>query len=798
MAFAFAAGIAVSAVAAPSAWLLLAAVAAVAAWMRRRRAVLPLLLIAALALGAGWAGVRGRHLAPEDLAARRPSAPAALRLVGTALAAPRQQPPARGSMAHLSYHPPAWSFPLRAEALRDRHGRRRACTGRVQVRLEGRRPDVRAGDHVEVAGTLLAPRPPTNPGAFDWQDLAQRRGEAGVVFVRDADLIRRRPPRHWWAHLLQMRDRLRGTVRGWLHGRDDPDSPRGALLDAMLLGRRDGRFAELNEAFRGVGLAHLLAVSGMHLGILAGLVLALARIDGRPRRAHGLVLIVATLAYLLVVEARLPVLRAALMLIVASAGVASGRRINVGSLVALSAVLLLAWRPQELYAAGFQLSYGVVLGLIHLAPALRRRWFGPPDPAPPTAGATLLEWLRTALAASCTAWLVAAPIALHHFGLLSPLAAPLSVTALPLATVLLAVGYVRVLVAAVLPFAAPVLDVPLYGSAELLLGLVRCAWVVPGAAVHLPPPTPWWTGAALAWVVLAVRLPELSAARRWLRPAAAALALWLLLPLAPRPWGPALRIDMIDVGDGSCYLLRSNGGTVVFDAGSAHRPDVGRRIIVPALRSLGTRRVDAVIVSHGNLDHCSGALEVVDAFRVGQVLVTPQLVEEARAEPASPAATLLAGLRRRGVPYRAVAAGDEARLGRSAWRWLHPEAALTAPSNQTSMVITVEAAGRRVLLCGDLEGEAAAAVHAAHSDLRADVVELPHHGADDAAARALVRSLQPAIVMQSTGRTRWERDAWEADLRGVIRLVTARDGACWIEIGRDGRMRRGRTLSDDR
>ena len=115
---------------------------------------------------------------------------------------------------------------------------------------------------------------------------------------------------------------------------------------------------------------------------------------------------------------------------------------------------------------------------------------------------------------------------------------------------------------------------------------------------------------------------------------------------------------MLAVGDGSCYVLRSGGRTVIFDAGSAGDLDAGRRTIVPALGRLGVRAVDAVAVSHANLDHYSAVIEIVDAVGAATVLVTPQLLETAAAEPAGPVMYLLDELARRYVPVSTVRAGD--------------------------------------------------------------------------------------------------------------------------------------------
>ena len=423
----------------------------------------------------------------------------------------------------------------------------------------------------------------------------------------------------------------------------------------------------------------------------------LVRLGGRHRRWHGWLVIAAVLVYLVLVEVRMPVLRAGVMTIAACLGLVAGRRMQVGGLVAASAVGLLLWRPDQLLGAGFQLSYGVVLGLIHLAPLVRARWFGRPDAFASSSAQMLGQWLRTTCAVAITAWLVAMPIALYHWGVVWPLAAPFSVVVLPVVTAVLAVGYLKMLLALVLPSAALMLAVPLSLFTDILITLVRAMDAVSISIVHVAYPPAAWALAAEAWLVACVahgaRVWTSAWTRRVIWLAGVALLVWLVWPLLTAGAGSArraLRIDMLAVGDGSCYVLRSGSSTVVFDAGSASDLDAGRRTIVPALRRLGLRKVDAVAVSHPNLDHYSAVLEIVDAFGTRSVLVTPQFLEAAAAEPAGPVMFLLDELVERYASVLPVQARQTRAFGSSRWTWLHPEGgAPHAQANEGSMVILI-------------------------------------------------------------------------------------------------------------
>ena len=772
---------------------------------RRGPVALGALAVVACALGVARHDVR-RHVVVSDDLAAIVREPGLVRLWGEVLAEPALRPP-RGSMAAFHYRAPAAYFPMRVEAIVDPRGRATPCRGQVMVRVEEPVAPFAAGCRLEVTGLLLPPRAPMNPGEFDSVRYARATGQAGLLTVPRRALVQVKQRPAGWPGALHRGARpwLRGRADAWLHAALPAEGTprRRVLIEALLLGRRGAAFDALGESVRRVGMAHFLAISGLHLGVLVGLVLGAGRLLGMRDRGQGWLTIAVVLVYLAVVEVRMPVLRAGLMVIAASLGLAFGRRYAVGSLVAASAAGLLWWRPTEILSPGFQLSFGVVLGLVSLTPIVRRRWFGPPNLLAATRGAMVAEWLKSTWATAVVAWLIATPVAVYHWCLLWPLAPVLSMAALPLVALVLAFGYASMVLAPLVPFVATLLGVGLAFFSDVLVAVVDAALELPGVAVSVPAPPAIWSVAAAGWIWAWARIglwggvPS-RALRRALWLSGAALALWLWLP-AWRGVGDALRVDMLAVGDGSCYLVRSGRSAVVFDAGSGGQPDAGRRVIVPALRRLGVRALDAVVVSHANLDHYAGALEIAEALPVRSVLVTPQLRAAAGADPEGSVAFLLEGLRRRRVAIGTVAEGEMRVFGAARWRWLHPRRRdAFAQVNDASMVVRIEGEGGTVLLTGDIQATAIAALGERGVPLAAEVLELPHHGAHHRAAMALVETVAPRVILQSTGYGGWRRTEarWSEHLAGRAWLVTARDGACRVLIDADGQISTGRFLRE--
>lgn len=786
-----------------SAWWMLgaAALCGAASFVLSRRvhryASVALLAVGVALFGASWSIARHFAVPTDDLARYADDDYVLARLRGVVASSPEVRHPAGGSLAAFNYQSPWLVFALEAKALVDRHGNTTDVSGMVWVRAPHDSPWLMPGDVVELMGSLRAPPRPQNPGQFDIWRFARLHGQSATMSVSNSSLINvmlTSPTTQLW--ITRWRDALRNKASAWLYA-DMPEvsaqSHHRAVLQAILIGERAPELHEVGAAMQRTGLAHLMAISGLHLGILVGLVLLVLGAAREPKRWHGVAAIVLIAVYLLLVEVRVPVLRAGVMLSAASLGIVLKRRVAIGGLISVSLMTMLLISPGEVASAGFQLSFGVVYALIYLAAPLRERWFGRANMIVGPSRAMLFEACKSSLVVACVAWLVATPIVLFHFGIVSPLGVPLSLVGVPAAGAVLALGYLKMLLSAVLPSAGLLIGVALAWITDALIAVVLWIDKLPGASISLPMPGAVWTALATTWTVAIVLVRE-RPWTRWLWFGGAGLVVWLVLPMVWVRGEPALRVDMLAVGDGSCYLIRTGGEVIVFDAGSLGDSGVGARIVVPALRALGVRSVDTFIVSHANLDHFSAMLEIVDSFGGDEIIVTPQFLRDA-ADESKPSAALLAGMRESGVAVTNVSRGESRTIGESTLTWIHPPAdAEFEAVNDSAMVIRIECAGRSLLLCGDIQADAIAMIDASEElrELHADVMELPHHGSFRDEAVAFVEAIDAAVVLQSTGSGRMRRDRWKSVLDGVDRLITARDGACWVEFHAGGGMTFGK------
>jgi competence protein ComEC len=776
-------------------------------------------LLAWVALSGSWFIVRDQHVGPNHISNYLAEEPRLLRVVGTVEGPPKIAPPGRGAFASFAYQRPETFFVLsvrRVQVIGDAGSAWRRGAGRVLGKIEAADHRLRSGMHVEAAGWAARFGTPVNPGERDYAQMMRRRGMAGRLTLveagnwRPADAAVHGQPPAWnfaglSARWQSLRQRINRTASDSLAIGLSGYPQRAelfALLDRVLLGRWSDELDELEEQFRRVGLAHLLAISGAHLGVLLSLAWLVTRGVGlRPNRAAVLVLLVLGL-YLMAVPVKVPVARAALMALLLLGGFAAGRGGGALSRLGLAAILLLLWRPGDLFDPGFQLSFVTVAALIrYTAPV--SRWLMPEPPF-----VDERPWWRTplrraadALAVSIVAFTAATPIVAYHFQLVSPLSIGMSMAALPLFIAMLSLGYVKALVGIVLPSVSLMLAEPLAWCGGAMAWLVRWVHELPMSSFDLAvQPSVAWVTAAL--VLGAAVFQGLYARRR----GAMLASIGVLLA-----WGgaqqhpdavaavlardrPAIRLNTLSVGDGSCHLVRAGGHTLMFDCGSGSYPLIGRNSVVPALRALGVAQLDTLVISHSDLDHFAGVPDLIEQIDVGRVLIPPQLIAEATDNPEGTTAHLLAELRRRQVSIESITRGWRARHGGVDFAALWPPAAFTHErDNETSVVLRIAADEARLLLVGDIEATAMTALLESGDDLRATVMEVPHHGSFVEASPRFVQAVSPRLLVQSAG-PRWDMsDKWPATLReqGIDRLVTDEVGMIEAALWRDGRLRRG-------
>lgn len=620
---------------------------------------------------------------------------------------------------------------------------------------------------VTVRGQLLPLGVRRNPGGFDEAGFWRRRGVRTTVRVEA--LLAQAPPRG----LLAVRSALQVGVTAGLRPRA------AALQQAVTLGLRF-ELGELRGVFAAAGMAHLLALSGLHVGVLAAVVAWLVRPLGR-HRGGGLVLLV-VIGYVVLVGPGPSVVRAASMVAAVLLARALGVRAPpLPATLALAALACLLVAPAWVGDLGFQLSFLSVLGIAALAgPTLRWARQRPQDAGVPVRQRRrrrVVRALAAALATSAAAQAASVSVVAGGFGSL-PLVAPLAnVVAVPLASALVPLGALAGL--------AGLIDARLAQALNALTGPLAEALLVFAALTARAPAVPWGAVASEGHVLATCALVALALAVqrhiRWRSALLVALSAAGVAWSLPDPRGlPELVV--LDVGQGDAVVLRLGGGAaVLIDGGGVTfgGVDMGARVVVPALRALGVWRLPLVVATHADLDHMGGLPAVLEAFAVGELWI-------GHAESERPVWKGLAEVaRRRGVPVREVRRGESTVLGTLRLDVLHPAGEASGDGNADSVALLVR---HRDVPWALLLGDVPAAVEADLPIPPTPVLLAPHHGSATSMSADLLRAARPSLALASVGQNRYGHPAAVVQDRlahaGVPLLTTREHGALRVHPAR--------------
>ena len=776
-------------------WWCLAALALAAWWTSPRSRRAGAVWVAILCAGAAWSAARFDLFRHDDLAWQLSDSPTPVAITGTVVESFRRLPVPTGDPARVAAIGPSSECVVAVDGFRA-GSRWRPASGRVAVVVDGEPPDVGVGGRVRVLGRGLRPAPALNPGEFDFRLRARAERCLSIVRVPTARCIRllAPPPRSSPAAAI---DALRGRGVAALEAHVSP--ARAPLATALLLGSRESLPREEADDFLVTGTVHILSISGLHVGLLALALFKFLRLALVPR-AWSLVAVAAvTGGYMLLVRAETPVLRATLLVWLSCLAAALGRRSPAINALAVAAIVVLAWRPAEVFSAGAQLSFLSTAVLVGMASALPR--------ATPAAdpidrliersrspAEKLVRWMAwqvwTGFLTGAAVWAATAPLVAARFHVVSPVGLVVNILVAPLVGLAMAWGFLCLLAATVSTTLAAGCGAACDAALAAIAMIVDLAAAMPGGHGWVPGPAGWWVAGwylVLAAAALGLSSVAVRSAGTW----AAVGGGWIAVGVVAAPvvgWcaadAAATRVVVAAMGHGCGIVVRSpSGRCLVYDAGRLGAAGAARRAMAAVLWSEGISRIDTLVISHADTDHFNAVPELLERFAVGEILVSRAFL----ASQGPAVMDLVALARRRGVPLRTVAAGDSLPLDRACRaRVLHPDDAAAAgrvADNEASLVLAIESAGRRLLLTGDLEGPALARFIAADPD-SCDVLVAPHHGSRTSLPPDIARATAPAVVLVSgVGGPRWP------EVREAYRAAAPAPGCSVMKTGGEGAIR---------
>ncbi len=607
------------------------------------------------------------------------------------------------------------------------------------------------GDRILVKGKLSTPAGPGNPGDFDYAAYLARNRVFSALSARAQDISILEKGKG--NPVVSLAYKVRGKIENLISGNLPGESAN--FLNAILLGLRQGMSGDLNDAFMRTGTIHLIAISGLNVGLIVFLVLLILSIIRVPKRT-GMVLTIAFLVFYAVLTNGTPsVVRATVMSIALLLGLLLDRETSLWNSLGLAALVILSYDPGALFDIGFQLSFASVISLLYLTPKIERSF----NFDRKMAARFLEKWKKYALEGffvSLSAWIGVSPLILYYFNIVTPVSIAANLVAVPLSFLITMAGAPFLIFGLIFPPAGKIFAASVWLLCGTLFSANSFFSKIPLAYIYLPKPPLFLMALYYIFVVAFAERERFKLSGAKLSTAALVVFNLIIWAGVLQPYDGKLKATFLDVGHGdSVFVEFPYGGNMLIDGGtgSGEDRDSGRNTVLPFLRQKGIQVLDAVVLTHPDIDHVGGLASVLEGLKVRYVFDNGAGSDTYAFRRFRRVQENVPGLKRFILKRHDSIEGikDTGILCFSPPDgWIKDP---NIPANDASLALRVGFGDTVMLFCGDM-GEKAVSEAMLDSPklLKADLLMLPHHGEKMNPEReAFIDWVKPSYAVISQG-----------------------------------------------
>lgn len=619
-------------------------------------------------------------------------------------------------------------------------------------------PTFHSGDILQISGVLKAPTGPKNPKGFDYKAYLARRNIHSMMTAAN-----------WNVSLIKEGNPFTpGNILAWLGDKASSaldasiGEKEGALLKAMLLGQRWLIEPDIETDFSQVGLAHILSISGMHVGYI---VLLLMKISSLLRLQRWTTLIFQTVIlifYCLLVGAAPSVIRATIMAIIYFIGKAQGRRTDTINSAGVAALMILLIHPMDFLDVGFQLSFITVCSIALCYPAIHQRLSFIPSK------------LSSLMAVTLAAQIGTLPLTAYYFNMVSPSAVLINLIILPILGLVVMGGFILIPIGIALPGISSLTGMPIKWLCSMMIEVSSFTANVPFAYIRVISPSIIFI-IIFFMVIWLLSRERPGFIKRPYKVCGIIIAVFLAGQLLVHLTSPKeLSIVFLDVGQGDCtYIQTPDGKHILIDGGGREGANVGKDIVIPFLLKNGIASLDLVVMSHSHEDHISGLIPVMEEIKVKTFMEYPpgyidslekteqsgktDLGQTNPSEEENPFyEELKAVVDNKDIDVITASRGQSYRVGNEVWlHILYPDeevadALSQGNENNYSLVILLEYQDTSVIFTGDIEGGVEQYL-STRTQEQVDILKVPHHGSNTSSSDNFLEAISPKVGVIQVG-----------------------------------------------
>jgi competence protein ComEC len=638
----------------------------------------------------------------------------------------------------------------------------------IAVTVYRQLPELQPGDRIRLPAGLRIFRNFNNPGNYDYNGAMKLKGFTCAAAVSDGTWIVRLGPGRL-PFMREMAERLQRPVRKFFREHLTPRND--ALFRALILGERQGISPELRDPFNQTGLGHLLAVSGLHIGLVAGAAFlffkwVLSRsyrlvLSVDVRKIAALLTCVPVIGYAFLAGFQVSSQRAMIMVLAFMASLILGRQREVWSTLSLAGLIILLFDPNALFSVSFQLSFMAVIGILWLTPAILNRLHRPVNTFPAKAPSRnrLLDYFIGLTAMSAAAAFFLLPVTSHYFHRIPLVSVPANLTTVPILGIwLIPLGLLSAVIVPIsTEIAGRLLQIASWGL-DIWMSIIQFWADLPWSNIRTITPNLFEILLFYLFLFFAFFFKRC----KWARTGLVVVAVLTLSDIAY--WVHAVRfnkdlqVTFLDVGKGNAALVSFPGGKkMLIDGGGfgSGRFDVGEMVVAPYLWHSKILRVDYLVLSHPQADHMNGLCFIAGSFHPKEFWHNGDQVETQGYKD------LMAIIDARKIRKKLPAdLRGEIQINGVRVQVLHPDPDGPVVRvkddgkqlNNNSLVLKITCGDTSFLFPGDLEkaGEEALIARAGPM-IQSHILLSPHHGSKTSSSREFLELVRPRVCIISSG-----------------------------------------------
>lgn len=597
----------------------------------------------------------------------------------------------------------------------------------INIKMSQDIPSIKYGDSLYIEGEFKQPEEARNYKGYNYKQYLKTKKIIGTVELEKVKILK--SSNGSFIHNIQKY--IRDTINGTLTDEE------GNLLLAILLGDKDKLSEDIQESFKTSNLSHMLAVSGAHVSyIILGLTYVLQNsIIGKKN--GKIVCIIFLLAFMAITNFTPSVTRACIMAILTLFSSIIYRKSDVYTNISVAALITLIFNPYSLLDLGFQLSYGGTIGIIIFIKRIQEK----------KSNSKVINYIKQMALVSIYANIIIIPIMMYHFNTVSFTFIISNIMASPILGIIVITGFLFIIASITVKPLTRLIAIFIKPILSILIKISQICSKLPFSNILVVTPYMFNVISYYAIILYCIKSKKNNKCKIIICLLIVLILINFIIYIFPQK----LRIFFIDVGQGdSTLIITPDIKTVLVDGGGSDSFDVGEKVLLPYLLDRRILKVDYVLISHFDTDHCGGILTIMEKVKVKNIIISEQ------AEHSENYERFTKLMIHKKIRLIEVKKGDKIKIGRySEFKILFPTSRLLSenPLNNNSIVAQFNYNNFKMLFTGDIEKLAEQQIlKTEKAEIRADILKVAHHGSKTSSIPEFIKAVRPKIALIGVGK----------------------------------------------